>query len=66
MARPRKAIVAGMLSEWKAFIQNEKKEAVQAEAEPPTSPLAVEADGIGNASPGKDIQELKAEQVWIR
>ena len=62
-----------MLSEWKAFIQNEKKEGtssevkvVQAEAEPPTSPLAVEADGIGNASPGKDIQELKAEQVWIQ
>jgi len=62
LARPTKDIIKEMRSEWEAFSQHE----VKAQNKTTASSPAVETDGIGKASAGKDIQELKAQQVWIQ
>lgn len=77
VARGQDAIKVDVLMAWHTFLANaktdgnlSKEKVAQAEAKAqtksPASSLAVEADGIGNASAEKDIQELKAEQVWIQ
>ena len=62
LARYTKDIIKEMRSEWEAFSQHE----VKAQNKTTASSPAVETDGIGKASAGKDIQELKAQQVWIQ
>ena len=62
LARPTKDIIKEMRSEWEAFSQHE----VKAQNKTTASSPAVETDGIGKASAEKDIQELKAQQVWIQ